>query len=151
MHYQTRHLEALADFAHGQTQVRKGDRFPASEIDAKFYVDRGRARDVTEEQAAAAAAAAARPATASIGAPERPVKRASPPPEHARPAAKRAANATGARTRGFADDRCRGAPGRRDAGRRRQHGRPTAAPRARTASLTCRRPKASTCASRRSA
>jgi hypothetical protein len=96
MHYQTRHLEALADFAHGQTQVRKGDRFPASEIDAKFYVDRGRARDVTEEQAAAAAAAAARrPATASIGDADRPVKRASPTPEHARAPAKRAANATG--------------------------------------------------------
>jgi hypothetical protein len=96
MQYRTRHLEALADFAHGQTQVRKGERFPASEIDAKFYVDRGRAKDVTDERAAAAAKPVSTAATASIGAAERPVKRASPAPEHARPASKRAANATGA-------------------------------------------------------
>lgn len=47
--YQTRHLEAQADFSHGDLHLRKGDRFEASEIDADYYIEKKRATEVQPE------------------------------------------------------------------------------------------------------
>jgi hypothetical protein len=45
-HYQTRHLEALAEFNHGDQLVRRGDRFHATDIDADHYIGAKRAVEV---------------------------------------------------------------------------------------------------------
>jgi hypothetical protein len=81
-HYQTRHMEALDEFPHGDQLVRKGDRFPATEIDAEYLVRRRKAKDVTDESHAAAVAAPAvkqAPPAAAAPAPTPPPPPAPPP------------------------------------------------------------------------
>lgn len=48
MHYQTRHLEALTEFSHGDEHLRKGDRFHATEVDAAYYIGKNRAAEVSK-------------------------------------------------------------------------------------------------------
>ncbi len=55
MHYQTRHLEAMTDVAHGSDHYAKGDRFHASPVDADYLIGHNKAKAVETTQKPAAA------------------------------------------------------------------------------------------------
>jgi hypothetical protein len=55
--YQTRHLEALKPIPHGDRSLAAGDKFTASDVDADYYIQHGKAKDVAKASAASAASA----------------------------------------------------------------------------------------------
>ncbi len=70
--YQTRHLEATREIAHGDKFLKPGDTFEASETDAEHYLRKGHAKAVTApEPAPAPKAVPAKPSPAPAKAPAR--------------------------------------------------------------------------------
>lgn len=53
MHYRTRHLVALREFAHGDSLVREGDPLVVTPTDAEHYLTRKMAREVAAPAPAA--------------------------------------------------------------------------------------------------
>lgn len=61
MFYKTRHLVALSEFSHGDQHLRAGDDFFATEVDAGYYLQNGRAMPAVKAEHIAVAAVAAPP------------------------------------------------------------------------------------------
>jgi hypothetical protein len=51
MFYRTRHLRAAVDMSHDDKLVRVGEAFVATEVDAKYYLDKKLAVEPTEQVA----------------------------------------------------------------------------------------------------